>query len=237
MPEQRGFTHLSGPREEKRLISLRHPLDFLFKRPFKIHEKIIKLWGYFVKRKWRKSAVVLTIYARKGLAAEKILAKVDKKVKKRNNGNMDKGMCIPTSIKETEAEKALPDRELKAACLTFARANFQGRIFTNQETGRPIIVSSDGIGEWRNKTKSREQILSIKILDKLLENGHFDHDAPDEAGRPEIEGFSYYKTLCIINNTPFNAIISIRRVKNYGDKYYHHYLEDVQFTPSSEDKK
>jgi hypothetical protein len=130
-------------------------------------------------------------------------------------------------IDATEAEELLSDKELRNSCFAFARAAFQGKTFMNSDTGRQIIVSSDGLGEWKSKTKSREQILSIKILDQLLENGIFDHDAPDETHRKEIEGFSYYKTLCVINGQPFTAIISIKRVKNYGDKYYHHYLENV----------
>jgi hypothetical protein len=83
------------------------------------------------------------------------------------------------------------------------------------------------------KSKTREQILSIKILDKLLENSIFDHDAPDEKGRPDIEFFSYFKLLCVINGKPFQAIITVKRTKLYGDKYYHHYLENIKIEPSS----
>ncbi|GHU18631.1 hypothetical protein FACS1894163_10840 [Spirochaetia bacterium] len=76
----------------------------------------------------------------------------------------------------------MSDPDLKKECFKYARQSFQGKRFTNKETGREIIVSKDGLEEWKNKSKSREQILSIK---------------------------------------------------NYGYKYYHHYLEDIKIEPRS----
>jgi hypothetical protein len=106
----------------------------------------------------------------------------------------------------------------------------QGRIFK----GRNLSTrSQDGLGEWKSKTKSREQTLSVKVLDKLLENSLFDHDAEDKKGRKNIEKISYFNSRCMINNAVYNAIITVKKVKNYGDKYYHHYLEDIKTEPRS----
>jgi hypothetical protein len=134
---------------------------------------------------------------------------------------------------ETTAEKRLSIAELKKECLIYARQRFQGRVFTNKATCREIKVSGEGLGEWKMKSKTREQVLSIKILDGLLENAVFDHDAPDEKGRINIENFSYFTQQCVVNGTPFTAIITIKRTKPYGDKYYHHYLEDIKIEPYS----
>ena len=30
-----------------------------------------------------------------------------------------------------------------------------------------------------------------------------------------------------------HAVITVRKIKNYGDKYYHHYLEDIKIEPCS----
>jgi hypothetical protein len=122
---------------------------------------------------------------------------------------------------------------LRKECLEYARQNLQGRSFTNRATGREIMVSREGLGEWKMKSKSREQTLSIKILDQMLENALFDHDALDEQGRPNIENFSYFNHHCVINGTPFMAVITIKRTKHYGDKYYHHYLADIKKEPYS----
>jgi len=138
-----------------------------------------------------------------------------------------------SKIVETEREKCLSIYELKKECLDYARGHFQGKIFTNKATGRDFIVSKDGLGEWKSKSKSRDQILSIKILDKLLENGIFDHDIEDKKGRKNIEKISYFHSLCVVNSRRYNAVITIRRIKNYGDKYYHHYLDDIKIEPCS----
>jgi hypothetical protein len=137
------------------------------------------------------------------------------------------------TVMETEEERQLSGVELKKECLAYARQHFQGKIFTNKATNREIKVSSEGLGEWKMKSKTREQVLSIKSLDQLLENGAFDHDAPDEKGRPNVEIFSYFTQQCIINETPYMAVITIKKTKPYGDKYYHHYLEGIKIKPYS----
>jgi hypothetical protein len=138
-----------------------------------------------------------------------------------------------STISETDAERNLSFDELRKACLVYAQKNLQGKSFTNRKTGRVIQVSHQGLGEWKMKSKTREQVLSIKILDKILEDADFDHDAPDQEGRVDIEMFSYFKRLCNINGTLFQAIITIKRTMPYGDKYYHHYLEDIKIEPRS----
>jgi hypothetical protein len=137
------------------------------------------------------------------------------------------------NISETESERVLSDHDLKASCFAYARSNFQGHKFLNKNTDEEIIVSKDGLGEWKSKSRSREQILSIKILNKLLENGILDHEGPDKLSRKNIESIGYYNSPCIINGTEYNAVITVRHIKNYGKKYYHHYLEDINIGPRS----
>jgi hypothetical protein len=136
-------------------------------------------------------------------------------------------------IVETDGEKQLSDTNLKKVCFEYARNHFQGEKFTNKDTGRVIIVSKDGLGEWKTKTKSRDQILSIKILDKLLENAAFTHTEPDKLNRKNIAEVSYFGYHCSINGQSYNAVITIRDIKNYGYKYYHHYLDDIKIEPRS----
>jgi hypothetical protein len=136
-------------------------------------------------------------------------------------------------VVETDIERGLSFAELRQECFKYARKNFQGKIYTNKETSRPILVSHQGLGEWKMKSKTRCQVLSIKILDQLLEDAFFDHDAIDEHDRPDVEKFSYFKRLCVVNGMPFQAIITVKRVKGLGDKYYHHYLEDIKIEPRS----
>jgi hypothetical protein len=146
---------------------------------------------------------------------------------------VEEGQSGIVLLVETDTEQGLNDYDLKRACYAYAKAAFQGKTFINTDTGRPISVSRSGIGEWRAKSKSREQILSIKILDKMLENAHFDYDADDKANRLEIEKISCFRYPCVINSQKKEAVITVRYVRNEGDKYYHHYLEDIKIEPHS----
>jgi hypothetical protein len=138
--------------------------------------------------------------------------------------------CI---ISENEREKSLTLNELRKECFDFAKYNFQGNKYVNINTGREIQVSRQGLGEWKMKSKTREQVFSIRILDQILMNAIFDHNAPDEKTRPNVDFFSYFNCRCIINNIPYIAIITTKRTKPYGDKYYHHYLESIKIEPRS----
>jgi hypothetical protein len=138
--------------------------------------------------------------------------------------------CVLT---ENEREKSLTLNELRKECVDFARNNFQGKKYINLNTEREIQVSRQGLGEWKMKSKTREQILSIRILDQILINAIFDHNAPDEKTRPNVDSFSYFYCRCNINNIQYKAIITTKRTKPYGDKYYHHYLESIKIEPCS----
>jgi len=70
-------------------------------------------------------------------------------------------------IAENEREITLSIKELKRECLEYAQHNFQGKKYINVDTGREIQVSRQGLGEWKMKSKTREQVLSIRILDQM----------------------------------------------------------------------
>jgi hypothetical protein len=113
-------------------------------------------------------------------------------------------------ISETEEEKKLSDRELKAACFNFAHQHFQGKTFRNESINQGITVSRDGLGEWKTVTKSRDQALSIKILDSLLENGIFWKEEEPKNGGPDIKKVFYFKQRCKINDTKYQAILTVK---------------------------
>ena len=100
---------------------------------------------------------------------------------------------------EAEEEKALSNRELKKDCFLYARENFQGKFYHNADIGCDIVVSRDGLDEWFNKTKSRDQALSIKRLDSLLESGKAIDQSSDNYKRQYVEGFVYLSASCSSN--------------------------------------
>jgi len=136
-------------------------------------------------------------------------------------------------IAETAHEKGLADRELKRECFMYAREKFQGRFFKNANIGRDILVSRDGLDEWYNKTKSRDQALSIKRLDKLLENGKLIDQSGDSYKRQYVEGFIYLSAACTVNETDYNAVVTVKQTKDNPDKFYHYYLKSIEIEPRS----
>jgi hypothetical protein len=109
--------------------------------------------------------------------------------------NKPDGTHIP-EIREAEEEKSLSIGRLKYCYLQIARQKFQRKVFTNKDTLSPIRVSRDGIMEWWRKSRKREHIISVQLLDFFLENGIFRGESPDYKNRPEIEGVSEYESAC-----------------------------------------
>jgi hypothetical protein len=136
------------------------------------------------------------------------------------------------NIIENEKEKTFSDRELKMNCLEYAKT-MKDDVVTNTDTGNDIKISNKGIQEWFSKSKSREQILSIKQIKYVLKNAKYNHSEPDKKGRKEIEGFDYYNCDVTVNGKPFNVVLSIMKNKVEGHLYYHHYLDDIEIKPVS----
>jgi hypothetical protein len=140
---------------------------------------------------------------------------------------------MKTDIAETDLEKRLSDRELKKECFLYARDKFQGKSFRNTDIDREILVSRDGLDEWYNKSKSRDQAVSIKKLDKLLENGKLIDRSDDNYERQYVEGFIYLSASCTVNGTDYNAVITVKQTKGNPDKFYHYYLKSIKIEPRS----
>jgi len=128
-------------------------------------------------------------------------------------------------ISETAAERNMSDRDLKKASKKFAQENFQGKKFLNEDTGREILVSRDGLDKWDNKTTSRDQSLSIKKLNEILNRSKKISDEPDRKGRKFVDGFTYYEHPINVNKKPYTAKTATKDTQG-NSKYYYHFLED-----------
>ena len=134
-------------------------------------------------------------------------------------------------IWETEEEKPFSIGQLKYHYLQIARQRFQGKVFTNKDTQNPIRVSRDGIMEWWRKSRKREHIISVQLLDFFLENGKFIGTHPDYKNRPEIEGASLFESACKVNGKSFQVIITIRKGVDDIAKFRYYTLKNVKFLP------
>ena len=134
-------------------------------------------------------------------------------------------------IWEAEEEKSLSVGQLKYNYLQVARQKFQGKVFTNKDTQNPIRVSRDGIMEWWRKSRKREHIISVQLLDYFLENGVLIGESPDYKNRPEIEGASFFECACKVNGISFKAIITIRKGVDDIVKFRYYTLKNVKLLP------
>ena len=137
------------------------------------------------------------------------------------------------NIAETEYEKTLADRELKKECFVYAREKFQGKTFINVDTGLDILVSRDGLDKWYSRTKSREQSISIKKLDAILENSKQINSEADRKNRHTVDGYRYFTSNMNINGKPYKIKLLTRETHGEDSKYYYHFLEDIKIEPDS----
>jgi len=128
-------------------------------------------------------------------------------------------------IHETQDEKSLSIGQLKYKYLQIAKQQFQGKVFTNKSTQNPIRVSRDGIMEWWRKSRKREHIISVQLLDFFLENGIFMGESPDYLGRRKIISASQFESKCTINGKHYLVIITTRKAMYDIDKLRYYSLK------------
>jgi len=135
-------------------------------------------------------------------------------------------------IWETEEDKKFSDRDIKEKNFGWALGNLRGKAFFNKSIQQSVNVSRDGLSEWKNATKSRDQALSVKLLGVLLEVAGFWKEGPHIPPDPNIEKVVYFRQHCKINGKDYTAIITVKVYKSQGrHKYYHHYLDDFSVEP------
>ena len=135
-------------------------------------------------------------------------------------------------IWETEEDKHLTIGQLKYRYRQIAKQNFQGRVFINNDTNWPIRVSSDGIMEWWRKSRKREHVISVQLLDYFLINGFFIEEIPDYKNRPEIESASLFESMCNVNGKSFRIIITIRKGIDDIAKFRYYTLKNIKLLPA-----
>ena len=142
-------------------------------------------------------------------------------------GNWPEKTQIP-EIWETEEEKSLSTGQLKYYYQQIAKRNFQGKTFTNKDTNKSIRVSADGIMEWWRKSRRREHIISVQLLDYFIENAAFIEENPDYLGRRKIISASQFECTCKINDKPFKVILTTRKAIHDLDKFRYFSLKGIE---------
>ena len=128
-----------------------------------------------------------------------------------------------------EGDKKLSTFDLKTKYKKHFQEHFQGSQYLNRDTGLLISVSSDGVRQWVKKSRSREKIIVIQILDFLLENSKYEGPPiPDRKNRTAIEHYKHFHQPVFINGKKYNAILKVVKPVNQNHKFYYCSLENRQ---------
>jgi hypothetical protein len=129
-------------------------------------------------------------------------------------------------IWETEDEKKLSCGNLKHKYFTLARSQFIRNppvSVLNKEKNWPIELSRRVISEWRIKSRTRERILSIQLLDIMIEGAKFLKTVEDTKDTQGIESVSYFENLCRINGKLFRINITVKKQKSLNRSFAYYY--------------
>jgi len=134
-------------------------------------------------------------------------------------------------IWETNEEKQLTIAALKKKYLIIAKNQFirnPPMTVLNKDTNWPITLSNRVISEWRIKSRTRERILSIQLLNTMIEEAKFIKTIEDTKNTKGIESVSYFENTCRINGKPFKINITVKKQKIL-DRWFVYYYSATEF--------
>jgi len=129
-------------------------------------------------------------------------------------------------IWETEEEKKLSVIALKKKYIAYARSRFitnPPKAVFNNDTGWLIELSNSVINEWWGKSRTRERILAMKLLDVMLEGAQFTETVMDNKNTPGIENVSYFTNSCRINGKLFMINITVKKILDKNRRFAYYY--------------
>ena len=137
---------------------------------------------------------------------------------------LDEGK-IP-EIWETEEEKKLSPLSLKKKYIAIARSRFIKKppmTILNKDTDWLIELSNRVINEWWGKSRTRERILSIQLLDVIVAGAEFIKTVEDTKKTPGIENVSYFENQCRINGRLFKINITVKKMLDNNRRFAYFY--------------
>jgi hypothetical protein len=129
-------------------------------------------------------------------------------------------------IWETEDDKKLSNRDLKHKYFLYAQNRFIRNppvVVLNKDTKWPIELSRRVISEWRIKSRTRERILAIQLLDTMIERAKFLKTVEDTKKTHGIESVSYFENRCYINGSLFKINITVKKQKSHNRMFAYYY--------------
>ena len=140
-------------------------------------------------------------------------------------GQKQQNTSIP-EIWETEEERKLSIVALKKKYIAFARSRFiydPPKKVVNNDTDWPIEISNRVVNEWWGKSRTRERILAIRLLDVMLEGAQYVKTVEDNKNTPGIENVSYFINSCKINGKPYEINITVKKMSDNNRRFVYYY--------------
>ena len=129
-------------------------------------------------------------------------------------------------IWETEEDKQLSIGILKKKYIAFARSHYicnPPKVVLNNDTGWMIELSNRVINEWWSKSRTRERIIAIQLLEKMIESAKLIKTVEDNKQTPGIENVNIFENFCIINGKPYKITIIIKKMFYKSRRFIHYY--------------
>ncbi|MCL2444348.1 MAG: hypothetical protein FWD13_12930 [Treponema sp.] len=133
-------------------------------------------------------------------------------------------------IWETKEEKELTTKDLKNKFYTHAKNKYLRDslfIVLNKDKNWPIELSRRVISEWRIKSRTRERIISIQLLDIMIEGAKYIRTVEDARNTNGIENVSYFENQCNINGKLFKINITVKKQK-WLDRIFAYYYSATE---------
>ena len=140
-------------------------------------------------------------------------------------GQKQQNTPIP-EIWETEEEKKLSIVALKKKYIAFARSRFicdPPKTVVNNDTGWTIEISNRVVNEWWGKSRTRERILAIQLLDVMIEDAQYIKTVVDNKNTPGIENVSYFVNSCKINGEHYEINITVKKMSDKNRRFVYYY--------------
>ena len=127
------------------------------------------------------------------------------------------------TVKGSELGTFEQTKDLRKAAMQYARENFVGKSYTNQDSGHEIQVTWQGIKHATAGANAAELTIMAK-LDELLIHAKKDGEAlPDYKGRAHIISAQKYKAVVDLDGESLNiGIVTLK--KHSGHEHYDHFI-------------
>jgi hypothetical protein len=133
-------------------------------------------------------------------------------------------------IVEMEDDKLLSINKLREKYIEYARTHFiktPHLAVENLETKWKIQITTKVIKEWRQKSRTRPRIVSIRLLDKMIRTAVLIKTESDYKGTRDIESVSEFENWCIIKGKLYKIRII---VKKQSSRYFAYYFGATEQT-------